>query len=398
MSLALFWAALVTIAYTYVGFPALVLARGVLWRRPHRSEDSVPTVSLVIAARNEAADIGAKLDNLLALDYPADRLDIVIASDGSDDGTDAAVARYADRGVRLVSLPRVGKASALNAAVAASTGEVLVFSDANSMFATDAIRALVRPLADPEVGGVAGDQRYLDSSGAATGESSYWSFDRLLKHAESRAGNTIAATGAIYAIRRSLFEPVPDGVTDDFATSTAVIARGRRLVFAPDAVAYEPPAPSGGLEFQRKVRVMTRGLRGVVLRRQLLDPRVHGFYAVQLLSHKVLRRLMVVPLAVAAVTTPALWRRGKLYKAALVGQAVVYGAGAAGVALADRPVGRTKALALPAYFCLVNAAALRALWNLLSGTPIDRWEPQREVGVHAAAATPSQPSPESSRT
>ena len=392
MTLALFWAALVTIAYTYVGFPLLVLARGALLRRPYRSEDSVPAVSIVIAARNEAGGIGAKLDNLLALDYPADRLDVVIASDGSDDGTEDIVAGYAGQGIRLLALPRVGKASALNAAVAAATGEVLVFSDANSIFAPDAIRALVRPLADPDVGGVAGDQRYLDASGAATGESSYWSFDRVLKHAESRAGSTIAATGAIYAIRRSLFESVPDGVTDDFATSTAVIARGHRLVFAPDAVAHEPPAPSGGLEFQRKVRVMTRGLRGVLLRRRLLDPRVHGFYAVQLLSHKVLRRLMVVPLAVLAASAPTLWRRGNLYRAATVGQAVVYGAGAAGLALADRPVGRSKVLALPAYFCLVNAAAVRAVWNLISRTPIDRWEPQRQGSVDTAATAGSQPS------
>ena len=254
------------LAYTYLLFPALVVLRALLRPRPHASADIAPPVSIVIAAYNEAATIGAKLENLLSLDYPRDRLEVVIASDGSEDGTDEIVRAHANGTVRLLSLPRRGKAEALNAAVAAASGEILVFSDANSIYAPDAVRALVRPFADPTVGGVAGDQRYLvagGSDGVAAGEQSYWDFDRLLKLTESRAGNVISATGAIYAVRRSLFRPVPVGVTDDFATSTSVIAQGYRLVFAPDAVAYEPVAPAVELEFGRKVRVITRGLRGL---------------------------------------------------------------------------------------------------------------------------------------
>jgi cellulose synthase/poly-beta-1,6-N-acetylglucosamine synthase-like glycosyltransferase len=393
-----FWSAAGLLAYTYVLFPLLVLLRAALRPRPYESREITPTVTLVISAHNEAASIGAKLENLLSLDYPDDRLEVVIASDGSDDGTDELVRGYAERGVRLVSLPRVGKAAALNAAVAEAGGEVLVFSDANSIYASDALRTLVKPFADPAVGGVAGDQQYLsrdDADAIAAGEQRYWDLDRLLKAAESRAGSTISATGAIYAVRRSLFRSVPPGVTDDFFTSTEAIAQGYRLVFAADAVAYEPVAKTGEVEWGRKVRVMTRGLRAVLMRRELLDPRRHGFYAVQLLTHKLLRRTMVFPLALAAMSSPLLWRRGRIYRAATLAQAAVYGLGAGGLLLRDRPLGRRKAFMLPAFFCFVNAASLRAAWNVVRGHRIDRWEPQRPPAAERedAQSLPPMPTP-----
>jgi glycosyltransferase involved in cell wall biosynthesis len=377
-----FWGALGVLAYTYAGFPLLVLARAAMRPLPFALGDVRPRITVLIAAHNEAASIGPKLESVLGATYPDDRREVVVASDGSDDGTEDVVRRYESRGVRLLALPRVGKAAALNRAIAAASGDVLVFTDANSALEADALRALVRPFADPAVGGVAGDQRYRkrgDEAAVAGGERSYWGFDRLLKMAESRAGNAISATGALYAVRRDLVGEVPEGVTDDFATSTAVIAAGSRLVFAPDAVAWEPVASSGEVEFGRKVRVMTRGLRGVLVRRELLDVRRHGFYAVQLFSHKVLRRLMVVPLAVLAVASPALWRRGRLYRLATLGQVAFYGAGAAGLltGTSARRGRAGKVLALPAFFCLVNAASVKACWNLVTGRRIDRWEPQR---------------------
>jgi cellulose synthase/poly-beta-1,6-N-acetylglucosamine synthase-like glycosyltransferase len=376
----LFWGSVFALVCTYVLFPLVLLVRALVRPRPHAVADVRPSLTMIIAARNEAASIAAKIDNILSLEYPPDRLEVVIASDGSEDGTNAVVEQYADRGVRLLALPRLGKASALNAAVESANGEILVFSDANSLYAHDALAALVRPFADPNVGGVAGDQRYLADGardGIAAGEQRYWNVDRLLKTAESRAGNVISATGAIYAVRRPLFSPVPDGVTDDFFTSTGVIAQGYRLVFASDAVAFEPVAGTAELEFARKVRVITRGLRGVQLRRELLDPHRHGFYAVQLLGHKVLRRLMAGPLLVAGATTPLLWRRGRVYRLAGILQAAVYGLGAVGLLAANSRLGRRKVLFLPAFFCFVNVAALRAVWNIVRNRRIDTWEPRR---------------------
>jgi cellulose synthase/poly-beta-1,6-N-acetylglucosamine synthase-like glycosyltransferase len=384
MRVGLFWGALGLLLYTYLIFPLLLALRGMVVHRPYRSAPIHPRASLIIAARNEADGIGAKLDNIDGLEYPPDHLEVIIASDGSEDETEAIVSAHRGRPIRLVRLPRRGKAAALNAAVAKATGEILIFSDANSRYAPDAIARLVAPFADESIGGVAGNQVYERSArprAGTQGEHAYWSYDRLLKAAESRAGNTVSATGAIYAIRRHLFRPVPDGVTDDFYTSVGVIAQGGRLVFAPDAIAYEPPAATGRLEFQRKVRIMTRGLRAVAMRRELLDPRRYGFYAIQLLSHKVLRRLMAAPLLILAIAAPSLWRHGALYRLMTVGQAAIYGSALLGMA----PWGwaRRRFFELPAFFCIATAASALATWNVLRGRQIDRWEPTRGDGREA---------------
>ncbi len=392
----IFWVATIWLAVTYVGMPAVTLLRARFARRPYASADITPSVSIIIAAHNEVDDIGARLDNLLALDYPREALEIVIVSDGSTDGTDEIVAGYADRGVRLVAPGRVGKGAALEAAVADSTGDILVFSDANSMYAVDAVRALVRPFADPTVGGVAGNQVYQaqgDADATELGERGYWDFDRLLKRAQSAAGSVTSGTGAIYAIRRGHFGPIPDGVTDDMLDTIRVVDQGFRLVFAEDAMAYEPVAPSGALEFRRKVRIMTRSFRCLILMRRVFDPRRTGWYAVQLFWHKVMLRTAALPLIALAVTSPLLWSSGPLYQLATVGQIVSYGLAAAGMAFVDRPIGRSKALAVPAYFTMVNIASLRAMWNLIRGERIDRWVPTRTTDPVGLARPVSAVSP-----
>lgn len=379
MTRALFWVAASLVGYTYVCFPLLVLLRALLRPRPHDRAAITPSVSVLVAARNEEAVIGDKVDNLLRLDYPAERLEIVVASDGSEDATVARAGSRNEPRVRVLALPRVGKAAALNAAASTARAEVLVFTDANSMLEPGAVRALVAPLADPRIGGVAGDQRYVagGETADASGERGYWSFDRMLKRAESRGGNVISATGAIYAIRRELFRALPGGVTDDFALSTGVICQGRRLVFACDAVAHEPVGGSPDAEFARKVRVMTRGLNAVLLRRELLDPRSHGFYAIQLVSHKLLRRLMALPLIVLGASGARLARRAPVYRAVGWAEGVVLSLGTVGMLL-ERRRRCGRLLALPAYFCFVNLASLRAVYNVIRGRSIENWEPRRE--------------------
>lgn len=383
MILILFWTSVALIIYAYFIFPVLIILRGLLWPQPFKSDEITPSVSIIIAAFNESKNISNKIDNILTLDYPRDRLEIVIASDGSNDGTNEIVRAYEEKGVRLLPLPRQGKAGALNAAVAASKGEILVFSDANSMYRSDAIRALVRPFADPTIGGVAGNQTYLKKNKTNidnVGERSYWNFDRIMKKFQSRAGNTISATGAIYAIRRSLFQTVPEGVTDDFVTSTSVIVEGYRLIFAPDAVAYEPVAVTSNAEFGRKVRVTSRGLRAVFfIRSQLLNPFRYGFYAIQLLSHKVLRRLIVFPLLFLFFLNLFLWRTDVFYQFTMICQSLFYSFGLLGFLLDRTRFRRLKIFAIPFYFCMVNAATLVATINILRGQQIKKWEPQRNV-------------------
>jgi cellulose synthase/poly-beta-1,6-N-acetylglucosamine synthase-like glycosyltransferase len=368
------------VAFTYLVFPALVILRGRLFHRPIRKAAATPPVSLVMAVHNEEDDLPAKLENIARMAYPAGQLEVIIASDGSTDGTNRLLEAWAADRRKALLLPRVGKAGALNAAVEQAGGEILVFSDANSMYAPDAIQRLVEPFADPAVGGVAGNQRYLPARGnnlSQMGEKSYWNFDRLLKVYESRAGSVVSATGSIYAIRRGLFQPVIEGVTDDFYTSTASVAQGYRLVFAPEAVSFEPVSADAEREFKRKVRIITRGLRSVIARRALLNPFRYGFYAFQLLSHKVLRRLVVFPLLAMAVASAFLAQEGLFYALAAAGQAAFYGAAAAGFFVRRSRKRLLKLASLPFFFTLVNVASLIAVYNLLRGKQIARWAPQR---------------------
>jgi cellulose synthase/poly-beta-1,6-N-acetylglucosamine synthase-like glycosyltransferase len=380
-----FWAAVGAIIYTYIGFPLLLAARAAVRPRPVASGEITPTVTVIVAAYNEEQDIGEKLQNLASCDYPPDHVQIIVASDGSDDDTEDIVRAHARTNERvcLLALPRVGKAGALNAAIEAAEGEILVFSDANSLFDPDALRALVRPFADPEVGAVAGDQRYIrsaDTGAVAEAEERYWNLDRWLKLAGSRAGNVTSATGAIHAIRRELVDPVPEGVTDDFFLSTGAIVHGRRLVFAPDAITREPVAASASAEFGRKTRIVARGLRSVRARSELLSLRRHGFYAVQLWSHKVLRRLMFVPLLICLITSlgGALQGHRTLALAATL-QLSLYGAAGLGglVLLAHRrPI---RVLRLPLFFVLVNVAAASAVHRVARGAAPVQWEPHRHT-------------------
>jgi cellulose synthase/poly-beta-1,6-N-acetylglucosamine synthase-like glycosyltransferase len=388
MTRLVWWLAAGLLAWSYALFPALVLARGRLRRKAYAVREDCPPVSLIIAAHNEEASIGPKIDSLLRLDYPSEQLEIIVASDGSTDRTVEIVRRYAGHGVRVLDLPRAGKAGALAAGVAEASRDILVFSDANSHFRTDALRALTAPFADPGVGGVAGDQRYIPShvpeAGAARGERTYWDLDRRMKMAESAAGNVIGASGAIMAIRRRHYRPIAAGVNDDFYLSLSVIANGQRLVFAEAAVALEPVAMDRGAEFRRKVRVLTRGLRCAVSMPRLFDPRRYGFYSLQLFSHKVLMRTMAIPLIAFAAASAQLWRRGPLYRLAALGQLTCYAAAAIGLAAGGRPIGRHKLLAIPSYFVMVNVASLKATLAVMSGRRVDRWTVTR-------VPTPAEP-------
>ena len=381
---AAFWSSVAMLAYAYAGFPVLVGLVG-LWRRREVFKDSeTPTVSVIIAAYNEQAVIAERLENILASEYPSARLEVIVADDGSSDRTAEIVNRYRDRGVRLLSFPRRGKIPALNDAVAHAKGEILVFSDANIQCRRTALAAMMQNFADPRVGGVAGHTTYLvtaQTESSGDGERLYWQYDTWLKQLESQTGSVVSAHGGLYAIRRRLYRTVTDAsVTDDFAISTAVIEQGYRLVFEPGARAYEHTTADARRELRRRVRLMTRGLRGVSLRRHLLNPFRYGFYAVWLLSHKVLRRLAPVWLVVIALATAVLAGTGSpFFIAAGVAQAAFYGLAIAGGLLRRRNVGRLKPLCVPFYYCMANAASALALWHFLRGTRISLWQPQRSA-------------------
>ena len=392
----LFWCLVAIIAYTYAGYPLVAFAAGTILRRKVRrgeaSRGGLPLVSVIVAAYDEADDIQDRIRNLLASDYPKDRLEVVIASDGSTDRTVELASAVEPERVRVLDLPRRGKAAALAAGAAQAWGDVLLFTDANTVFRPDAVRVLVRNFADPDVGGVAGHTTYLvgdHTESAGRGEGLYWRYDTWLKRLETMTGSVVSAHGGMHAVRRELFRPVEDpAVTDDFAISTAVVAQGKRLVFEPGALGYEQPMSSTGSEFGRRVRLMTRGLRGILLRRELLNPFRTGFYAVAFASRKVLRRVLPLTFPLLLIISVALADESAVYALFAGGQLLILSAGVLGWTLRRTSLGRSPMLYVPFFFCMANLASVMALWNVVRGRRVERWTPQRHESAVAIGGYP----------
>lgn len=384
----LFWGSVGLILYTYIGFLLVVALRGLLWPRSVRRGSDTPKLSIIIAAYNEAEVILEKLENTFTLNYPRSCMEIIVASDGSDDGTNELVAQYEAPEVRLLALPRRGKNHAINAAVAVASGDILVFTDADSMLIPDALCHLIAPFSDVKVGGVGGDYLYATDVIEGEGERTYWGYERMLKQLQSRADSMTSATGQFYAIRRSLYIPIPIGaVQDDYFISSQALVTHHRLIFEPRAIAYGPIADSAEAEFRRKVRNTTRGLFSVWQVRSLLNPLKYGFLSIQIFSHKILRRLMFVPILTLAITAPALWRHSWLYKLATVCQFGFHGASLLGFLLRNTRTGQLKILSLPFFFNMTYAAVVVALINMLSGQQHDVWTPQQRSGTVEADTT-----------
>ncbi|TMA28015.1 MAG: glycosyltransferase family 2 protein [Deltaproteobacteria bacterium] len=333
----LFWLAVGCILHTYLIYPLVLIALDAIWqargawfylngneRRRPPAQLGLPHVSVLIAAFNEAPCIARRIENLLEQDYPPDKLEILVGSDGSTDETDAIVQHYAARSVRLSRGERVGKAGVLSRLVSLAKGEVLVMTDANTTFERDAVRRLVQPLRDPEVGLVCGRLRLHSPVGAPVTESAYWKLESLLKLYESRRGCVMGANGGIYAVRKHLFAPLPAGtVVDDFVAALRVLESGSRVRYEPEAVAHEEAAPDHTGEYRRRVRIAAGCFRAISQYRDLLSPR-HGFTAFALWSHKMLRWLVPHAMVVAFLTNLIIARSGRVYSVTLLGQCVLY--------------------------------------------------------------------------
>ena len=371
----MFWFSAAVIGYVYAGYPlALLLASR--WRaRTQRYEGHRPTVSLVIAAHNEEAVLREKLDNSLALDYPPDRLQIVVASDGSDDRTNAIAAEYEDRGIVLHDIrPRGGKTRALNLTIPRTTGEILILSDANAMYRADAVRHLVRHFADRTVGAVSGDVRVVDSADTyASSEGLYYRYERYLQQLESRLGSIIGADGGMYALRRSAYSAVPNSiVVDDFVISMNVACAGLRVIYDAEAVAIEHGTGTSREEFGRKVRIVAGGFQALLSGHGVPGPR-DPWLLWSYVSHKVMRWLMPLVLIAVFASAAALAREDGIYLAAFIAQAGFYALAAC--RWANVPgIKRVPGCAVPYYFCLVNGAALAGLWRATMRTQSATWQ------------------------
>jgi cellulose synthase/poly-beta-1,6-N-acetylglucosamine synthase-like glycosyltransferase len=325
-------------------------------------------VSLIVAAYDEDGVIETKVRNALALDYPRDRLEVIVASDGSDDKT---VDRARSAGADLVlDLPRVGKAAAQDAAVESARGELVAFSDANSLWAPDALRRLVAPLGDPSVGYVCGQVRFTADAGTANQEGAYWRYEMAVRSLESRLGGITAGNGAIYALRRFHYKP-GDPYTGDLSLPFRMARRGMRSVYAAGALATEPMVPSLEGEFRRKRRMMSRAF-GTVLRGGMLNPRGYSaLFAFELVSHRLIRYASPLLHLIALGTNIALLGRGVVYTVMLALQAAFFLAAALGAFVPLRP------LRLAYYYVLVTASiAVGFLDWMRHGAPLV-WEKER---------------------
>jgi cellulose synthase/poly-beta-1,6-N-acetylglucosamine synthase-like glycosyltransferase len=380
----IFWASAALLVFTYLGYPAgvAVLARLSRRRSERRAtagpERALPHASVVLVARDEAARIDARIANLLELDYPRELVEIVVASDGSRDETVELARRRAREPVRVMAFPRArGKPSVLNDVVPGVRGSIVVFADARQLFEPGALEALVAPFADPRVGAVSGELLLdADTAGAPVGQGvgAYWRYEKLIRHAESRLDSAVGATGAIYAIRRELFEPLPpDTLLDDVLLPLYIARRGFRVLFEPRARAHDRVAATPSEEFNRKVRTLAGNFQLLARHPSWLAPFGHRLWF-SILCHKGLRLLTPFALLAALASNIALAAHpGATGFAALLGaQAAFYAAAALATGL--RRVGvRSPVLSIPYVVCLLSWATLVALGRFAAGRQSVAW-------------------------
>lgn len=388
----IFWLSAAALIYTYAGYPLLVAAVSYLRPRLVRRAPQTPSVSVIITAYNEERDLAAKLENTLALDYPTAKLEVIVASDCSTDRTDEIAREYAERGVRLYRQPeRLGKTAAQNSAVAEARGEIILFSDATTLYSPDVLTVMMPSFSDASVGCVAGRLIYVDPAESAVGRGarSYWGYETFLKRHESRACSLIGASGCLYAVRRSAYVPLYPEACSDFLIATKMVEQGLRAVYEPLAICTEETNRQARQELRMRVRVITQTFTDLWRHRSMMNPLRSGFYAVELFSHKVMRYLVPVFLILILLSSMLLAPLSPICMAALIAQLSFYLAALIGWGL-ERIGVRMRVLALPQYFVLANIASLVAFYQFLRGERYTRWEPIREppvTGASGATAT-----------
>lgn len=377
----IFWFSLLALAYIYLGYPLLIYLWGCAWPAPLRKSDQSPLVTILISAYNEEREIGKTIENKLKLDYPIERFEIIVISDGSSDRTEEIVRRYVETSggkVRmLVQSPRQGKTAALNRAVAEARGELLVFSDANSLYAHDVLRNLVRNFGDPRVGYVTGKMVYgvIGDAGVGDGCSAYMRYENFLRACETRAGSVVGVDGGIDAMRKSLYRPMRADQLPDFVQPLMVVEQGFRVIYEPEALLREDALKSGEAEYRMRVRVALRALWALKDMRQLLWPTHDPLFAFQLFSHKLLRYMAFIFMLLLLIANISLWNRDEFYRVTMLLQVLFYAS--AGIGYFREQRGKSSRwLYLPYYFVLINAGAAHAFLKFLIGKKQVLWTPR----------------------
>jgi cellulose synthase/poly-beta-1,6-N-acetylglucosamine synthase-like glycosyltransferase len=366
-----FWVGLAIPVYAYFGYPLMLVLLRRLIHHKVRKAPCEPFISILIPAYNEAAMIGHKIQNCLALDYPAEKMEIVVACDGPSDGTTAIAKSFEDgKRVRVLDFrDNRGKIAVLNDGVRSLRGEIIVFSDAAALLVRDSVRKLIENFADPAVGAASGKYTVVKADEVDVGKSEdfYWKYETLLKVMESELSSTLGGHGHLHAIRRDLYPfPPPGTINDDYIIPVSVLAKGYRAVYEPTAIVYEEAKEMTG--FGRRVRIMAGNLQQLREIRGVLWP-LQPFPLFFFLSHKVSR--LLVPFGMVAALIANLWLMdGPLYQALFIGQVAFYAIALLGTMFKLRP----KAIMLPFYFCMINAATFFGLYHALTSRRRMAWK------------------------
>jgi hypothetical protein len=371
----LFWASAAFVVYAYFGYGAILYLIALFKRSPVGAADVRPTITMVIAVRNEERRLPAKLENTLALDYPPDRLEIIVASDCSDDGTDAIALAHAPRGVRLIAAPeRRGKEYAQRLAIESSTGEILVFTDVATRVERTGLCAIVRSFADPTIGCVSSVDRMIDATGRVSGEGAYVRYEMFLRKLETQVGSVVGLSGSFFAARRTVCDNWATDIPSDFSTLLNALRLGLRGVSDPAAVGYYRDLADTNREYQRKVRTIVRGLAGLGRHLELLNPFKYGLFAWQLFSHKLCRWL--VPFALIVLFAANLWLlpTHPAYVAIGLIQMVAYATAVVGLRTAQPLTGVRRIIT---FLVMANLSTLNAWYEIMRGRRVVAWEPSR---------------------
>jgi len=366
------------ILYAYAGYPLLlwIISRFKASHRATCAEE--PTISVIIAAHNEGSGIRAKLEQTLALDYPRDKTQIIVASDGSTDGTDAIVREFADRGVELVEVSnRLGKTNAQNIAVRRARNSILIFSDATTLYDSQALRHLAAAYCGPRVGAVSGRYDYCDpaeASPTASGSTTFWSLENWIKGMQSRISTISGCCGCIYSVRRDLYTELRPEIISDLVQPLHVLLQRHRVVFEERARAWEVATSCTSEEFRMRVRVATRGMKGLLSVASLLQPWRHPWISFQLWSHKIVR--WCIPFFLLCFLVGSVLMAANRFSLILLGLQLSFYAFALASALLPW-IRHSRLLSLPLYFCTINSAFLLGFLSVIRGHQYAIWQPTR---------------------
>jgi len=384
-----FWLSAAALFYAYIGYPAFVYLVSLAFPKKIKRGAVEPQVTLLITAYNEESAIRAKLENSFLIDYPKEKLEILVASDGSTDKTEEIVKEYAARGVKLFRQEgRVGKTVTQNHAVEQAAGEIILFSDATTEYKPDVLKQILPNFADNSVGCVAGKLIYVDDSASNVGKGAqrYWNYETFLKQAESNACSLIGASGCLYAVRRSAYRPMYPEACSDFLICTILFEQGLRTIYEPNAVCTEETNRQTDKEMRMRVRVISQTFTDLWRYRKMLNPLRSGFYAVELISHKVFRYSVPLFLLSIFVANIFLIRFSVFYELSFWAQAAFYFLALIGW-LFERFGAKIGVFAIPHYFVLANLASVFAFFRFLRGDRFATWEPIREKNKESEAVS-----------